>query len=368
MKKIKCIFLLFLIIIMTFSFTINSYAGGVKVTEENLKASFEKIVKTEDNKDVKIKIENNVITIESDDEIYKLDYDITGKPTFTCVANIKNGMSYEEYKNETDKLLAGPMLAYMAVADIQGIDSDKSMEYFLLTVLSSMFSNLTPEDSNYILVTEISEGMEITSETSEVIYASEFDKYVMEYTNSVYGNKKIYEDDEKILKLSMEQKEKTNDSCKIISTIIIDTDKDFSKAKEAIEKFENNIEKMFENISSQNNTQENSNNNNSTSNNSNNTISSNVSISFNTQMTEEEIKQALANEKQNRYKKVLELLENGKVSCANVKKVDTPADSKFPRTGIETNPLLIAAYVVFSVSIIGIIYLFIISKKNKNNK
>lgn len=69
-----------------------------------------------------------------------------------------------------------------------------------------------------------------------------------------------------------------------------------------------------------------------------------------------------SNSNTEKYKKVLNILENGRISYGKVK---TPEDSKFPRTGIEEKPLLIVADVCFVSAAIGSLALIVIILKRK---
>ena len=46
------------------------------------------------------------------------------------------GMSYEEFKKKTDNLIL-PMLGYIAVANIQGVEIKDASAYFLFSYLGS---------------------------------------------------------------------------------------------------------------------------------------------------------------------------------------------------------------------------------------
>lgn len=72
-----------------------------------------------------------------------------------------------------------------------------------------------------------------------------------------------------------------------------------------------------------------------------------------------------SNSNTEKYKKVLNILGNGRISYGNVKKVETPEDLKFPRTGIEKKPLLIVADVCFVSAAIGSLALIVIILKRK---
>ena len=61
-----------------------------------------------------------------------------------------------------------------------------------------------------------------------------------------------------------------------------------------------------------------------------------------------------------KYKTVLDIQKSGKYP-----NLTPPASNKMPRTGMETNPLLIGSYVCFASAALGIMILLITSKKSK---
>lgn len=235
MNKRKFIIIFYIIITMVFGMIPRSYAASVKVTEENFKEAFQKCVKELlETENCEIKTDNNVMTIVIDGETYKFNYNLAENPTFTCTSNITKGMSYNEYKKETEQLSSIPMMAYIAVANIQGVAIKDSAVYFSMMMLSSELSGTSSDTDNYIIVEDVSEGTTITNEKSKIIYESEFGEHVMEYVDSQYGTKKIYEDENKTLKWTIEE-DKTDTSCKLVSTIIINIEKDFSILNGVIE-------------------------------------------------------------------------------------------------------------------------------------
>ena len=116
-KNILITILLFTVILIQLSTT--CFATFIPVTDENLTNTFEKFESSEANKDnYNISVSNNVINITIDNENYVLNYDLTDKPTFSFEVPIEKGMSYEEFKKQTDNLIF-PMFGYIAVANIQ---------------------------------------------------------------------------------------------------------------------------------------------------------------------------------------------------------------------------------------------------------
>lgn len=236
LKKFLIIFLIVSLILVNGYMTI-SYATAVKVTDENLKSSLQKFVSSSDNdKNYKITVENKQIKITSDDGNYTINYDLTNKPTFTYEANIAQGMSYKNFQEKTNGS-SSTMIGYIAVADIQGVGYEDSLSYFAMCLLASAFSGMSSANTNnsFVIVddTNMSEGVTIEKDPNDTktIYASEFGNRVMEYVNSLYAEKQTFKDTDGLntFEMSTERKDVTTTSCKLVTTLTVDTDADFSK-------------------------------------------------------------------------------------------------------------------------------------------
>ena len=171
-----------------------------------------------------------------------MKYDLSDKPTFTTEASIKDGMDYDEFEKENGKLML-PMLAYMALSSIQNVEYEDSMTYIMMYLFSTALSGEDVSDSEYILYDDrdTSKDWVINAkEGQKVIKASEFDKYVMEYVNSVYKENIILKDTEGIKSFEWTTKkvDVTDTSCKLVSTMSIDLDADFSKIKDFVDEIE----------------------------------------------------------------------------------------------------------------------------------
>ena len=164
-------------------------------------------------------------------------------------------MSYNDFQNETNNSTI-TMLGYMSVANIQGIDYEDSLSYFLMTLLTSAFSNLSDSNSNnsYIIVDDenLEDGVTINKDSTDnkTIYTSEFRNRVIEYTNSLYSEKQTFKDDLNTFELTTEKKDMTSTSGKIVTTLTINPDADFSQ----LQNFEN---KASDSIMDKNITEEN---------------------------------------------------------------------------------------------------------------
>lgn len=233
-KKIKCIGIILLIIGILFAQT---SLASTKVTNENLYEALQKITTSESVVEAyKISMENNIITLtnEENNESLKMNYDLTNQPTFSYEVEIKQGMTYEKFKSDTDNLIS-TMIGYIAVANIQGVEAEDSVSYFLLNYLSSALAS--GNTNSYVIVDDlnISEGTEIEkNNNSNTIYTSEFGNRVMEYVNAMYQNKQVVSDTAdkdgiNSFELTIEKKDTTDTSCKLVSTMKVNTEADYSK-------------------------------------------------------------------------------------------------------------------------------------------
>lgn len=225
-----------LLLILVFICTNRCYAITSEVTEKNLGETFEKFISSNSNKEnYKISVTNNTINIIEDDETYILYYDLTNKPSFSLEIPIQKGMSYDEFKEKTDNFML-PMLSYIAVANIQGVDFEDSSAYFLMSYTGNALNGSWSSENSYVIVddTNMSDGVTIDKDENDTktIYVSEFGERVMEYVNDIYKDKQIIKDSFEGInsyEFIIEKKEETNTSCKLVSTLNVNLDADFSK-------------------------------------------------------------------------------------------------------------------------------------------
>lgn len=227
---IKCLYLFW---VLVFLCTNICYATVVAVTDENLKESLQKFVLSEANEEnYNITVSNNVITVIADNESYTLNYDLSNKPTFTFEIPIEKGMNYDDFKKQTDNLML-PMVGYIAVANIQGVAIEDASAYFLFSYLGNALNGSFSFDSSnsYMIIDDTTEGVTIESDNPNAIKVSEFGERVMEYVNAVYPETQSISDTEGInsYTLTVERKDTTDTSCKLVSTLSVNLDADFSK-------------------------------------------------------------------------------------------------------------------------------------------
>lgn len=238
MQKVKKIILLVINILLLNCFVINCYATNIEVTKENLNESLQKFVASKENENnYKITVSDNVITIVDEGKTYNLNYNLTGNPTFTFEIPIEQGMSYASYKEQTDKLFL-PITGYIAIANIQGVDFSDAGTYIAMSSLGNILNGSLTNENQYIIYDDIniSDGVIIDKDPNDtkIIYASDFGERVMQYVNSVYKDKQIINDSStgvNSYELTTERKDVTETSCKLVSSLSVNLDADFSELK-----------------------------------------------------------------------------------------------------------------------------------------
>ena len=238
MSKVKQLFLLCILVIFSIiSISPISFAS-VKVTDENLKSALQKIA---DTAKAQINVANNKITITSSEGVTStINYDLTNKPTFWCEFEAKQGMNYDEFEEKSSEGLS-TMLGYAAVANVEGTEIEDAMTYFGLCLIGGAMSN--GKEVKYVVYDDTAgKEVPIVNPGATAIKKSEFGNYVMEYVNDLYVPKSTVSDSEhaNTFELSSEKKDATDTSCKVVTTLTVNVDADFSKSKEALEENKSN--------------------------------------------------------------------------------------------------------------------------------
>ena len=137
-------------------------------------------------------------------------------------------MSYSEFEKNIANIF-GPMIGYIAVTNVQGVEVEDAFTYIGMKLLEMAFSNTDSNDS-YIIV---SDNVTSVEGNKKVIKQSEFGDHVMEYINASYKEKSTFNDVNgfNTYEWNIEKKDSTETSCKIVSTMTIKLDSDFSKLK-----------------------------------------------------------------------------------------------------------------------------------------
>ena len=229
-------------------------------------------------------------------------------------------MSYNEFEEKTGGLIASAV-GYGAVANIQGANIEDASSYILFhllfTGLSKGISASSSKEGYYTIVDDTKEGTTIVKDPNDekTIYVSEFGNHVMEYVNSLYGEKQTFSDADELntYEMTIERKDVTPTSCKLVSTLTVNTDADFSKVN-----------------------------------------------GYAQQMTEQMV-ESLGNSLSNSLNESLINKSDNKAKDSENKTADLSA---IPKTGEENSIVLNILYTVILLASIGVVCL-IITKKNK---
>lgn len=241
LKKFLSLFLVLSLIFCNLCMT-SVFASSVSITDKTLESAFQKLVSSESNdKNYKVKVEDKNIYVSSDDGDYTIAYDLTNNPMFSYTLDVEKGMDYNTFKQGTDNL-SSLMIAYMAIANLHGIDFEDSGLYFSMCILTAAFSQISSENikNSYTIVPD---GTSVTGDLI-VIKESEFGNRVMEYVNAVYEEKTSIKDTEggiNSFEWTTERKDVTSNSCKLVSTLKINLEADFSQLKGYKDKLEDSF-------------------------------------------------------------------------------------------------------------------------------
>lgn len=247
-RKNNILTVLLLCIFMTISLSSMSYATSVPVTDENLNDALQNFAESDcNNENYQISVADNIITLTSNDGTYKLNYDLANSPTFSFEVDIQQGMSYDDFKEQTDNVIL-PMIGYIAVANIQGVELEDASAYFLMTYLENVFNNSNLNENSYVIIddTDMSDGVTINKDESDTktIYVSEFGERVMEYVNATYKDKQTITDSSdgvNSYEYTLERKDVTETSCKLVAEVVVNLDADFSK----LDGYSSQVEESF---------------------------------------------------------------------------------------------------------------------------
>lgn len=228
-KKIISTFLIFLLLSILFT---NCYATAVVVTKENLNESFQNMASQ--TRGLNFTVSDNTITINFEDQIYTLTYDLTSNPTFVLEMPIEQGMSYDYFYLAMSYTYL-PMFPWMAVANIQGVDDFMAAEdYFYDTFTDdSQFDDILQNNMNqYEIVDDINRDVDKDENNPNIIYTSEFGERAVEYVTNVFKDKITISDSANGINsyvTTIELKDVTDSSCKLVCTLTVNLDADFSK-------------------------------------------------------------------------------------------------------------------------------------------
>lgn len=247
MKKISIIILA---LVMLLNICGNIYAKE-QITEEDLEKAIVKFnslissSKSEEKISIKIDKENDQITIiNSDGVTSKMKYDLSNDPTFSLEENYKKGMTYDEFKKK-DSPDSALLLGFGFVSYTKGVEYEDSLTYIMFKMLEQLMNN--KGNKQYIILEEGNS----TNNSENVILASEFGDHVIEYITESYNNILINDkDDYNIFEIKMSTESKSEDECKVKSTLKINMNGNFEKLKGYTDNLSEDMENsnMFNNI------------------------------------------------------------------------------------------------------------------------
>lgn len=261
MKKIKKLIIVILSLIIIPKVAL---AATVNITDDSLEESLNKIVKTsnESNKDdedyspVTFSIDKTAHKITLTYESYKsvFDYNISDdNVSFSEIVKYYKGMSYEEYKNNSDSTFSYTALIYGALADHYEINYEDSLVYYGLTYLNTALKsaeNSTGEStSSCSAVIDDDDFTAITE--GNVVKKSEFGNYAIACAKESVdvSRGKILKDDVGINSYSIYITDDANEMPNVISNeneynvkfvFTVDRNANFSEITKLVEEFNKN--------------------------------------------------------------------------------------------------------------------------------
>lgn len=235
-KKILKISIAFMLIVINIVAT-SCYAESVEVNQQNFENAVQEVVAVMENKEnYKIEVVDSEMKITIDENEYIVQYDFEDSPTFTYEWNIQKGMDYDDFEEQIHNMLL-PFIGYMAVANIQGVSVKEAGTYAYFSYLR----NSGGEEITPVLFDDriMSEGVRIV-DLDDMILVSEFGERVIEYVDRTYKDEDVVTDKEEInsYEIKIEKQDVTEDSCKLVSTVSVNLDGDFTKLIKA-EKYAN---------------------------------------------------------------------------------------------------------------------------------
>lgn len=319
-----------MILVCMFVFVSQNFASSAEINEENLKEAFLKYMKSEEVGNADVEIKDNLIKFKLEDQEYSFNYQLGEKPTFSKVISLKKGMSYDEFDEKNSEVLI-PMIGYIGALDVQGISFEDSMSYFMMSYLKNALSSSAA--NSYELNNDI-----IQFKDGKSIPKSEFGDYVLEIVDLLYGTKIVIQDNGEgeynTFSCTIEEENKTQDSCDLVCTIVLNMDADFSKINGYSKS--DDIKQSSIDI---------------------------LSKLFGETGTTLENNDKKTSDDDNNKENTNGVEENNNVESKN----EVSNMTTMPKTGKETNPILVFAYVSIIISFIGIFALIVTSKSKKNN-
>lgn len=236
MKKLKKITVMLLIIVLFMNYKVIA----VDVTKENLEEALNNLISYSESEeyDYQFNVSDENIQITSNGKDYYLKYDLTNNPTFTLEIPIQQGMSYEDFNEQSNNIIL-PMFGYIAVANIQGVEFDDLSIYMMMSLLGNITDSISSEGT-YIIIDDTDPSNNVVKDETNknIIYVSEFGERVIEYVNYLFKDKQVFKDEGiNSYEWTIEKIDETDTSCKIVSSLTVNLDADFSKIEDYANEF-----------------------------------------------------------------------------------------------------------------------------------
>lgn len=215
MKGQKIIKIIIILIIILFILYSNCYAAIAQVTKESLSQELQNVI-SNDELDLgisQLNVGDNTISLTYDNQELEMQYDLSNEPTFSFSFDVQQGMTPMEYaiQNQNAGIVVVP---YISIASLNNVIPKEAFLYYAMTLLES------------------AGGINIDSSIN-----SQIDNNIIEYLKSSYGEPQIYNDSQygNTYELTTELQDVTDTSCRVVGTMRINPNGDFSKVHEYAE-------------------------------------------------------------------------------------------------------------------------------------
>ena len=215
MKGQKIIKIIIILIIILFILYSNCYAAIAQVTKESLSQELQNVI-SNDELDLgisQLNVGDNTISLTYDNQELEMQYDLSNEPTFSFSFDVQQGMTSMEYaiQNQNAGIVVVP---YISIASLNNVIPKEAFLYYAMTLLES------------------AGGINIDSSIN-----SQIDNNIIEYLKSSYGEPQIYNDSQygNTYELTTELQDVTDTSCRVVGTMRINPNGDFSKVHEYAE-------------------------------------------------------------------------------------------------------------------------------------
>jgi len=200
MKKTKLLYstIIFTILLIL----VSTYSYAAEITKETLKGFFD-IFKDPKTGTQLIQVTDNKIIGDLETTKLDIEYELTDRPTFKIESIFENGMTCEECADEAKKFIY-LMYAFTAICNKDINDFNATNKYF---------TDKVTQNSSYI-------------EYTNTVISKENFTNTKDYVEKRFA-KDIIVDDE-LFSLSVKKESMGNGEYKVLSQLIVNTDKDFS--------------------------------------------------------------------------------------------------------------------------------------------